>query len=54
MKKVAGILFAVAAIINLILAPFAISLQMSVIHLLNAILYATSAVCMLLAAKGEK
>ena len=41
MKIVAGIFFGVAAIINLILAVIAISFQMSVIHLLIAILYAS-------------
>ena len=61
MKIISGIFFGVAAIINLILAVIAISFQMSVIHLLIAILYAlliailyaSSAVCMLIAAKGE-
>lgn len=53
MKIIAGFFFGVAAIINLILAVIAISFQTSVIHLLLAILYALSAVCMLIAAKGE-
>ena len=53
MKIISGIFFGVAAIINLILAVIAISFQTSVIHLLLAILYASSAVCMLIAAKGE-
>ena len=53
MKIVAGIFFGIASSINLISAVIANSFQISVMHLLIAILYATSAVCMLLAAKGE-
>lgn len=53
MKIVTGIFLGVAAIINLILAVIAISFPMTVIHLLIAILYASSSVCMLIAAKGE-
>lgn len=52
MKICAGIFFG-GAILNLILAVIINSFQMSVIHLLIAILYASSAVCMLIAAKGE-
>ena len=53
MKIITGIFFGIAAIINLILAVIAISFQISVIHLFLAILYASSAICMLMAAKGE-
>ena len=53
MKIIAGIFFGDAAIINLILAVIKCSFQISVIHLLTAILYALLAICMLIAVKGE-
>lgn len=53
MKIVAGIFYGVAVILNLILAVIANSFQISVIHLLIAILYALLAICMLIAVKGE-
>lgn len=53
MKIVAGIFYGVAVIINLIVAVIANSIQISVIHLLIAILYASAAICMFIAEKGE-
>ena len=52
MKIITGVFFG-GAILNLILAVIKCSFQISVIHLLTAILYALLAICMLIAVKGE-